>query len=82
MVTCDSNNTSIQQTSWEDHQYNKFLVFFEIWTLFNASKKTYRLSQSYAIKLNPLLSILFFSRSGLFYDAVCTSNYTDSTSEM
>jgi hypothetical protein len=55
---------------------------FEIRKLFNASNKPYRLSLSYVIKSIPLLIIIFFSNSGLFYDAVCASNYTDSTSEM
>ena len=29
MVSCDSNNTSIQQATWEDCQYDKFLVFLK-----------------------------------------------------
>jgi hypothetical protein len=82
MVLCDSNITkSIQSTSWEDGQYDKSLVFLKSEN-FNASNNPYSLSLSYVIKSIPLLNILFFSNSVLFYYAVCTSYYTYSTGEM
>ena len=82
MVSCDSNNTSIQLTSWVVRQYDKSLVFLK--SEHSSMRPRWSTAYSYhmSLKYNPLFNILFFSRSGLFYDAVCTSNYTDSASEM
>jgi len=60
MVSCDSNNTSIQWTSWEVRQYDKSLVFLKSEHSSMRPRRPTAYPHHVSSKYNPLLNILFF----------------------